>query len=758
MSSLTRDLMFLLPLAVGAGTAGFPLSVVAAEAAEAAEAGASAVPPQGTEAKPGVELPVQPGAPAPERSLSEEDYFQKMDDLTQITVVSASRQEEPLGEAPVPVTVITADMIRSIGARTLQDVLLAYVPGMTLVADHNEMYSAMHGVYASAQQKILVLLNGHRLNSRAYSMADFDHSISLDRIKQIEVLRGPGSSLYGNVSLTAVINLVTKSGQEVDGATVRLGAGNYGQRTANLVVGKGFDKKYDVMAWASLFASDGERVSVPAAQDYAAVPRDGSAIIGGVRDPFSYDLGVVLTAGDFTLLGSRRFGKVTEPFTSTGVTGESFDYGSYRTLHSIGPGLGSRSNHLELKYHHEVSLLEAEVSLYYDTNELVAVSTQDPTTLSATYVNWEEDDFGLAAQARLKYDFASLGAGNLLLGTQLEGMRLLDSSSPRALGGVWSTMGGSDPSVYLLERGSEETYSGFAQLKHRWSDFIVNLGLRFDFKDRHRDPNAHLWDLSPRGALIWMPSALFDLKLSYAQAFVDAPYWYRYNSLPSYRGADTLTPEHLRSLQLTPTVHLLHGKLTNTLNVFYNHLYDFVFRNNNAAPTEPLYQNAGMLQSVGVEDELAYLQEQWTVRANATYQRLLEAKDFGGRDGEIFNVPSFSGNLIFEANPLYAVYQNVWFTAMLHYNGPQLSPITSKFVNPAGEVVADYVDANKRIPGYVLVNLGVRLTDLLQTGLSLDATVTNLLNTRYTQGGSVSHPYPQPGRWFLANLTYHYGL
>ncbi|MCD4691376.1 MAG: Plug domain-containing protein, partial [Calditrichales bacterium] len=125
---------------------------------------------------------------------SEDLMEMSLEDILNLTVVSASKQAEPLQEVPVPVTVITSEMIQNIGAKNLKDVLITYVPGITFSQDHNEINVAMRGVYASSQQKILIMLDGHRLNCRAYSEANPDYSISLDKIKQIEVLRGPGSS------------------------------------------------------------------------------------------------------------------------------------------------------------------------------------------------------------------------------------------------------------------------------------------------------------------------------------------------------------------------------------------------------------------------------------------------------------------------------------------------------------------------------------------------------------------------------------
>ncbi|MGA9521539.1 MAG: TonB-dependent receptor [Myxococcaceae bacterium] len=676
------------------------------------------------------------------------DLFELEQDL--LSVYSASRQEEPLNETPVPVTVITRDMIRAIGARNLLDVLITYVPGMTLVADQNEYNVAMHGVYASAQQKILVLVDGHRLNSRAYSMAAPDFSISLDRVKQIEVLRGPGSPLYGNVALTAVVNLVTRSGREADGATARVGIGNYGQRTANVTVGTGFGDTGDVMMWGSIYTADGQKVPVSADQDVAASPRDGFAIVDGFRDPYSYDLGISARSGNFKILANTRSGKMVDPFTSTGMTGEVYEYDAIRKFRGQGPGLASTSNHLELNFSRSIGeSFEIELTGNYDTNDFTTILSGAPSTAASSYVGWNDDALGAIVQGRYRYELG-IGKGNVTFGAQIDRMRLLDSVLAVGEMDEWTRF--ADTSArQLLAKGSETIYSGFVQLKqHIFAPLILNVGVRYDLKKRHKGDD--ITDLSPRAALIYTPNNWFDLKLSYAQSFVDAPYWYRYNSLASYRGAESLMPEHMRSVQLTPTVSFLDGRLKNTVNFFYNHMYDLVFRNNQAAPTEPLYQNSGSLKTVGVEEELAFIQNAYQVRANVVYQHLLEGRDYGTRGSQIFNIPNLTGNLVVDFNPLYRIYKKAWANVTLRYVGEQLSPIDVRFPSTS------FVDPDNTVPAYALINAGVRLSDVYFDGLSIDATVYNVLDTQYVQGGSTTHPYPQAGRWFMVNLQYHFSI
>ena len=172
-------------------------------------------------------------------------------------ITTASRQAENMDEAPVPVTLITDDMIRHSGAQTLQEVLCLFVPGMTL-AEGMESNIAMHGVYSLTQDKILFMVDGHRLNSSSTNAEAPDFRSNLDKIKQIEVLRGPASSLYGNVALTAVVNIITYKGAELNGTRISGLAGTQRSFGGSLVVGGG-NNVVDIMGWGSMYNSLGFR-------------------------------------------------------------------------------------------------------------------------------------------------------------------------------------------------------------------------------------------------------------------------------------------------------------------------------------------------------------------------------------------------------------------------------------------------------------------------------------------------------------------
>lgn len=725
----------------------------------------------GTEAPPAavaVEPAPPPASPAPPAAAPATgelvgELFALEEQLMDM-VYAASQVAEPVREAPVPVTIITREMIEESGARNLLELLTLYVPGITRAEDHNELNFAMRGIYGSSQQKVLILLDGHRLNSRAYSSANPDFSIGLDKLERVEVLRGPGSSIYGNVALTGVINLVTRSGKEIKGIQARIGAGDYGQFTANLFAGHDFGTDGDFAAWGSFYTALGERVPLyanppngdKAQQNYTGSGQDGFALVGGARDAPSYEFGAKVRYGAFHVMFDRRFGKHTEPLTAAGITGETyrFDDQTKNLYLGSGPGLGQSSTHAEAGWTDSFlnKKLTLSATLYGDTQELLGVTTTNANG-GAIVIGWNDQNVGAIVNARYDYELGGkLGSGSVTLGGQWEYMRVIDSFYASAANTVWTAF--QDQTLPLLEPGREIIYSGYVMARHRFFDaLVVNIGGRYDHKIRREGPD--LDNFSPRIALALAPNrAPWDVRLSYARSFIDAPYWYRYNSLPSYRGARTLQPENMESVQLTGSLTLLDDRLKATLNLFYNNLTDFIFRNNNAAPTEPIYQNAGYLQSVGTELEASWVDRWLHARGTLTWQGSTAGRDYGNRGLSIYNVPNWSGTLAVDVAPLFVWTDKVWLHAAMRYAGRTLSPINLVFRDSMGNELARFDDPNHNIEGSAIVDLGLRVKDLPVKNVFVQATIYNLFNTRAFVGGSVVHPYPQAGRWFLVTIGY----
>ena len=145
------------------------------------------------------------------------------------TVSVASRYEQPISQAPSNVYVITDEDIRHSGAPDLPTVLRR-VPGLEVMqttgADFN--VSARGGNQLAAN-KMLVLVDGRSIYVDAQGLVLWKMiPVTLPEIKRIEVLKGPASSVYGFNALDGIINIITKSPEEMKGTTLQFGGGTYG--------------------------------------------------------------------------------------------------------------------------------------------------------------------------------------------------------------------------------------------------------------------------------------------------------------------------------------------------------------------------------------------------------------------------------------------------------------------------------------------------------------------------------------------------
>ena len=151
----------------------------------------------------------------------------------------ATRHTTPISKAPGIVTVITSKQIKQMGFRTLTDVL-KIVPGFYISMDETgEREIAVRGVLDDASQKIKVLIDGHSINDvwRGGAMWNFD-DLPVENIKKIEVIRGPGSALYGQNAFLAVVNIITKDTEDIDGFQVTTSGGSFSTQNYNLLFGR----------------------------------------------------------------------------------------------------------------------------------------------------------------------------------------------------------------------------------------------------------------------------------------------------------------------------------------------------------------------------------------------------------------------------------------------------------------------------------------------------------------------------------------
>ncbi|MBU6400127.1 MAG: TonB-dependent receptor [Verrucomicrobia bacterium] len=146
--------------------------------------------------------------------------------LMDIEVTSVAKKAEKLSESPAAVTVITADDIRRFGATSIPEAL-RLVPGLDVARlDANEWAISARGFNDVFANKLLVMIDGRSVYTPLFSGVFWDvQDTMLEDIDRIEVVRGPGATLWGANAVNGVINIITKSAKDTQGALATGGGG-----------------------------------------------------------------------------------------------------------------------------------------------------------------------------------------------------------------------------------------------------------------------------------------------------------------------------------------------------------------------------------------------------------------------------------------------------------------------------------------------------------------------------------------------------
>jgi len=230
-------------------------------------------------------------------------------------VYGASKHRQTLSEAPASVTIITADEIRKYGYRTLADIL-ASAPGFYMNYDRNYHYIGVRGFRRPGDYdtRILLLVDGHRVNENVGDTPALGTQfiLDIDLIKKVEIIRGPGSSLYGSNALLAVVNVITATGEDRQGVELSGEVGSFDTQKARVTYGESFANGLDLLVSGTSYTSDGPTLYFEEFDD----PATADGIVENDDDEFR-NLVARATWGDFSFLvahTAREKGLPTAPW------------------------------------------------------------------------------------------------------------------------------------------------------------------------------------------------------------------------------------------------------------------------------------------------------------------------------------------------------------------------------------------------------------------------------------------------------------
>ena len=645
-------------------------------------------------------------------------------------VTIATGRKQLISRAPAVASVITADDIRRIGAKDLDDVLEA-VPGVHVskrAAGYNSVYT-IRGIASPFNPQVLMLINGVPLtNLFLGNRGELWAGMPVENISRVEVIRGPGSAVYGADAFAGTINIITKTADEINGFESGVSAGSFDTQRAWAQYGGAY-AGWDLAFSLELLTTEGQSETVDA--DLQTV-FDGmlgttaSFAPGGVdTGKDSVDARIELVKDEWMIRAGYQ-----------GRRGVDAGAGSFDALDPLGEGESDRFN-FDVTYHnHNFSdswAVKAQLS-YFD----VATKT-DLVLLPPGFFNGV-DPFpdGVIGNPHVyerhtRLDFSGFYTGvdghDFRVGTgyhYLDLYRVEETKNFMILPGPFIALlpGGltdvSNTAPFTQEK-TREVFYAFIQDEWRFArDWSLTGGVRYDHYSDFGDT------VNPRAALVWNTSYNLTSKLLFGRAFRAPSFAEQFNiNNPIAVGNEDLDPEVINTYELAFD-YVYSNELRTGLNLFYYEMQDII-------RFTPVAMNTGDQTGHGFEFEFEWnATDKLTLLGNYAYQ---ESEDEDS-DSDTPNAPG----------------QQVYFRADY-----QLFPkwALNSQVNWVMDRERAAGDARPDVDGYTTIDISLRGMEVFP-GVEVAFSVRNLTDEDVFEPslapGNIPNDLPQAGRSFMAEI------
>lgn len=494
------------------------------------------------------------------------------------TVYGACKYDQKVTDAPASVTVINADEIKKYGYRTFPDILRS-IRGFTVTNDRNYQYLGVRGFNRPGDynSRVLLLIDGHRLNNNIYDQAPIgrDFPLDIDLIDRVEVIRGPSSSLYGTSAFFGVINVITRQGRDLKTVEASGSAGSQESYSGRLSYGSKFPGGLEMLLSASRYDSEGE--------DHLYFKEfDALGVNNGIADhndgENSYSLFSKFSLRDLTLSGALA---ANEKVIPTGSYQTVFNDPRNRTTDAYG--------YLDLKYSHnlteggEISARAYYENFRYRGDYIYSGDAEtDPLLLNKDFADGEWVGFELMATRPF------LATHKLTAGIEERVNLRQDQRNYYA-----------DPYEDILDdRRRSHTYALYLQDEYQLpANFTFIGGVRFDHY------NSFGGTTNPRLALIYKPAEKSIIKLLYGKAF-RAPNVFEmyYSDGVSYRPNPELRPERIMTTEVVYDQYL-GEHFRSSLSAYYYRIKGLITQQM-GSDEFIVYENSGTIAARGVEAEV----------------------------------------------------------------------------------------------------------------------------------------------------------
>jgi iron complex outermembrane receptor protein len=569
------------------------------------------------------------GAVALAESGDEDELALVYGDKSTVSIATGSQQA--LRRAPAVATVITAEDIAAMGATNVDDVLET-VPGLHVIhsASMNATNYSIRGVYSQFTPQVLMLQNGIPVTvALTGNKGSLWGGLPVENIARIEVIRGPGSALYGADAFSGVVNVITKTAADTAGTQVGVRVGSQSAKDAWVQHGGNLGP-VDVAAYLRVGGTDGFKRNIDAD---AQSLRDPSRVPGPVNSGYdAVDGGLDLAYGQFRWRAGYKLRNDMGTFAGLGSA-----------VDPVGRGRSERISTdiswTETQLTDNLSVTADAAFMRYEQTFPTQAQISPPGTTfpTGTFVNGmigapEFAERQMRASAAATYTgFADqrvrfgLGHDDLDLYQTREYKNFVYSATgvPTPNGPVVDSV---TPFIRPHQRRVDYLYA-----QDEWSfarDWTLTAGLR---RDVYSDAGG---TTNPRLALVWDTAQNLTTKLLYGQAFRAPSFTEQYaENNPIARGYAGLKPEKTRTLEAAVAWQAAPSLQVN-VNVFHYNMRDIIraAANKDGSPGTT-FTNTGAQNGKGLELETVWdAGRNLRLSGNYSYQRSIDeatTKDAG---------------------------------------------------------------------------------------------------------------------------------
>ena len=581
------------------------------------------------------------------------------------TVYAAGKIEQKITDAAAAVTVVDKAEIDRWGYTKLSDVL-SMVTGLYVNYDRDYYFLGVRGLLTPGDycSRILVTVDGQVLNDIIYGTGFFNNEVDLGFVKQIEIIKGPGSALYGSNAMFAVINIVTNDYEDNKEFTAGITGGSFGTLGGSFSFNKDFGNGKKIFLGISGTHMEGQDLYFA---EYDTPANNNGIFLNGDKAR-EYNIILKGALGDFSLKGIVD---LRSKYLPTGEYGTIFNDNRSKTIDN--KYLFSLEYSPRLDIDKTLHLIAYNYNYFYHGDYFISYT--DP--IGNPYIEQNIDDtydnhYGL--QAKLDWQTKE---NVFICGIELRSDYNLVQKN--------YDIGLSDPALfldYLNDVRSGYVLSSYAQdIFNVTPEASITAGARYDYY------NIFGGTFNPRLGLILTPFNGSSIKILYGSAF-RAPNVYEmyYAATTIFRANPALIPENIKTYEII----LSNKPIENTdiqLSFYRTDMADIITQitTSDIDPITGLnivqFQNAGSVRSMGVEFEISYKTN--SIRSSLGFNA--QKSENLNNGGDITNSPEVLGNFKIHV-PLFtasgAGLETYFSGRRLEFNRPDwLSPFfVSNFV------------------------------------------------------------------------------